>query len=161
MNVPKLYLIYYSQTHNIIPYGHAAEIGLFTWSNNNRTVHMRCGGACGGCKLGSLLVLTMENDKDQAWLFTVLMYKKQLRYNSGCWYHYLFFLKFQFLHEGTTPKSCADIKKLYPLATDGEYYLYVQELHEPVLLYCHGLNTTAPKMFITLHAGRMRFSSTT
>ena len=72
---------------------------------------------------------------------------------------FLIFLKFQVLYEGTTPKSCADIKRLYPMATDGEYDLYVRESNEPVSLYCYGLRTSAPKTFITLHAGRIRLIS--
>ena len=105
----------------------------------------------------------MENGKDQAWLFSVLILAclVEIDYNLGYRYRSLFVLKFQFLYEGATPKSCADIKRLYPLATDGEYDLYVRESHEPVSLYCYGLSTSAPKTFITLQAGRVQLISTT
>ncbi|XP_013098906.2 A disintegrin and metalloproteinase with thrombospondin motifs 9 [Stomoxys calcitrans] len=48
------------------------------------------------------------------------------------------------------PTSCYEIQKYQNDYRDGEYRLYVRSM--PVQIYCHGMDTAAPKEFVTLNA---------
>ena len=54
----------------------------------------------------------------------------------------------------TGATSCAGIKNARVGFSDGEYLIYVRpECNTPMKVYCHGMNTSSPKEFITLPAG--------
>ena len=54
----------------------------------------------------------------------------------------------------TGATSCAGIKNARVGFRDGEYLIYVRpECNTPMKVYCHGMNTSSPKEFITLPAG--------
>ena len=50
--------------------------------------------------------------------------------------------------------SCLGLKNAGVAATDGEYLIYVRsKCNTPMKVYCHGMNTSTPKEFVTLPAG--------
>ena len=50
--------------------------------------------------------------------------------------------------------SCAGLKNAGFASVDGEYLIYVHtECDTPIKVYCHGMNTSSPKEFITLPSG--------
>lgn len=64
----------------------------------------------------------------------------------------ILYLSTSFLPTGAT--SCAGLKNAGVGFRDGEYLIYVRpECNTPMKVYCHGMNTSSPKEFITLPAG--------
>lgn len=54
----------------------------------------------------------------------------------------------------TGATSCAGLKNAGIASSDGEYLIYVRsECDTPIKVYCHGMNTSSPKEFITLPSG--------
>ncbi|XP_068700145.1 uncharacterized protein [Montipora foliosa] len=54
------------------------------------------------------------------------------------------------------PRSCAEVKKMWPGFKDDEYAIQMTPSCNPVRLYCHGMSTSTPREYITLQAGPER-----
>ncbi|XP_074627228.1 uncharacterized protein LOC141885237 isoform X4 [Acropora palmata] len=54
------------------------------------------------------------------------------------------------------PRSCLEVKKMWPGFKDDEYVIQITPSCNPVRLYCHGMNTATPREYITLQSGPER-----
>lgn len=51
------------------------------------------------------------------------------------------------------PRSCTEVKKMWPGFKDDEYVIQMTPSCNPIRLYCHGLDSASPREYITLPAG--------
>jgi len=74
-----------------------------------------------------------------------------ISFNSSFLFFFFFFY-FELSYSLSEISSCLDIKTCDSSYVDGEYQMRPQFLRgQTVRLYCHGLNTTSPTEFLTLH----------